>query len=102
MTHDEMIAIIQAAKDGKAIECVRVYLGKPTGPWTKIKITPVVFNFQNYRYRVSPEVREFVLVVAEDGKVLGGAAGPPRDGHILSYKPSAGEKLGVITTLHRR
>jgi hypothetical protein len=97
MTHDEMIAVIQAAKDGAAIECARMsayYAGKRNGPWTKIKQNPIVFNFQNYTYRVAPEVREFTVVLDANGTPIG--IGPGRPGSYIMINPTT-DMAGVTT-----
>lgn len=48
MTHDEMIAIIQAAKEGKKIEVL--YAPSSWGPCDGIR-----FNFVKYTYRIKPQ-----------------------------------------------
>lgn len=50
MTHDEMIAVIQAHKEGKQIEFQKF---SETKIWT-IATTPC-WNFHNYNYRVKVE-----------------------------------------------
>lgn len=54
MTIDEMIAVLQAAKEGKKIQARRygtIIWGTP----------PEVWNFENYEYRVKPEPMEAFL-----------------------------------------
>ena len=48
MTHDEMIAVIQAHKEGKAIQC----RPKKTIKWSETKNPS--WDFQSYDYRVAP------------------------------------------------
>lgn len=53
MTYDEMIAVIQAAKEGKAIEQYR--RGRhDLGPWEP-RTNGMMFDFVNYLYRIKPE-----------------------------------------------
>jgi hypothetical protein len=51
MTHDEMIAVIQAHKDGKLIEC----RGKEFISWSPAH-NPA-WDFRGYDYRIKPEPR---------------------------------------------
>lgn len=51
MTHDEMIAVIQAAKEGKEIE----YKNLGNCPWGRIENNPGRFDFIRFEYRVKPE-----------------------------------------------
>lgn len=53
MTHDEMIAIIQAHKEGKTIE----YLDHDDKSW-KEKENTKNFLFEDYIYRIKPEQKE--------------------------------------------
>jgi hypothetical protein len=97
MTHDEMIAVIQAAKDGAAIECARMsayYAGKRNGPWTKCKTKNIIFNFQNYTYRVAPVIREFTVVLDANGTPIG--IGPGRPGSYIMIN-STTDMTGVTT-----
>jgi hypothetical protein len=57
MTHDEMIAVIQAHKEGKTIQC-RCSL-EYGGPHWQDCVDPK-FNFAHGNYRVKPEPREVV------------------------------------------
>ena len=57
MTHDEMIAVIQAHKDGKQIE----YLLKPVDRW--VEIHDPQWDFLHYDYRIKPEPREWYLAI---------------------------------------
>lgn len=54
MSIDEMIAVLQAAKDGKGIECLHKEK-RHIGWYPCIPI----WNFEKYDYRVAPEPREF-------------------------------------------
>lgn len=52
MTHDEMIAVIQAHKDGKQIEWQSV-----TAEWLPFAFQDLpAFNFVNTRYRIKPHL----------------------------------------------
>lgn len=62
MTHDEMIAVIQAHKDGKEIQ----YRHKSGGEWRKSENAGFLdWNFQVAEYRVKPELREWTKVVCQ-------------------------------------
>jgi len=60
MTHDEMIAVIQAHKDGKTIQhYVNGWVDKP--------YEMPSFNFGDYIYRVKPEPRVRYMIFNKDG-----------------------------------
>lgn len=50
MSHDEMIAVIAAHKEGKMIQC------KQSWGWTDVP-TPM-FHFSDFTYRIKPEPRQ--------------------------------------------
>ncbi len=50
MTHDEMIAVIQAHKEGKALQARSK---TPTASWCEASIPD--FNFYDYDYRIKPQ-----------------------------------------------
>lgn len=54
MTHEEMIAVIQAAKEGKAIQQRDIVHSICPTEWKDMKITDI-FNFGFAEYRVKPE-----------------------------------------------
>ena len=54
MTHDEMIAVIQAHKEGKTIEC---RMKREPDEWEAI--TKPSWDFSILEYRVKPEPREW-------------------------------------------
>lgn len=62
MTHDEMIAVIQAQRDGKGIQAKSYLAG---AYWHDISYSG--FDFGNYEYRVKPEPRYFWIVAPKDG-----------------------------------
>lgn len=62
MTHDEMIAVIQAAKEGKTIQIK----GNISGEWNDA--SGCRFNFVQCQYRIKPE--PLVLWVVYRGKCL--------------------------------
>jgi hypothetical protein len=64
MTHDEMIAVIQAHKDGKAIQ----YRFMVKDGW--IKASTPNWNFSELAFRVKPEPKEYWLVPYADGTGL--------------------------------
>lgn len=66
MTHDEMIAVIAAYRDGKVVE-FRQY---GMSDWKPIKGC-AGWDFHTYQYRIKPEPREWYMVVFEDGSSLG-------------------------------
>lgn len=59
MTHDEMIEVIKAHKEGKKLEC-RLNPPHASEPWTTIN-SPV-FDFHNFDYRVKKEPVELWAV----------------------------------------
>ena len=64
MTPDEMIAVIQAHKEGKKLECRSADLSG--GKWHPV-LEPS-FNFKLVEYRVKPEPREFWLAYHDLGR----------------------------------
>lgn len=66
MTHDEMIAVIQAHKDGKAIEGrSKDCLGK----WCEMKEPG--WSFRTCEYRVKREPRVLHITECSDGALVG-------------------------------
>jgi hypothetical protein len=60
MTHDEMIEVIQAHKDGKVIQFKR---NCGVCDWTSLaKVKSPHWNFSAVKYRVKPEPKEYWLV----------------------------------------
>lgn len=59
MTIDEMILILQAAKEGKAIQYWHTEVPSPI--WRDVNLKSVRWNFQHNLFRVKPEPREFTL-----------------------------------------
>lgn len=51
MTHEEMIALIEAHRDGKTIQ----YRLIPTAKWRDRTLTGIDFNFAEIEYRIKPE-----------------------------------------------
>ena len=49
---DEMIAVMQAARDGKRIECL--YLRRSDSEWIHVQAHPL-WNWEMFDYRVKPE-----------------------------------------------
>jgi hypothetical protein len=56
MTIDEMIAVLQAAKAGKQIQ----FRWHSTAEWKDM--SKLVWDFENYNYRVKPEPREWWIM----------------------------------------
>jgi hypothetical protein len=56
MSDDEIIAVVQARKDGKKIEC-RSILPSGWNKWSSVNWPPV-WNFEKAEYRVAPEPRK--------------------------------------------
>lgn len=67
MTHDEMIAVIAAHRDGKKIQFRRRRVRGST--WSKV-IEPV-WNFDENDYRTEPEPIEVWVVVSCNNKAVG-------------------------------
>lgn len=65
MTVDQMIAVLQAHKEGKKIEC-NTYDG---GGW-QLTTSPM-WDFLLYDYRIKQEPREFFIVLDGQGKPIG-------------------------------
>ncbi len=64
MTDDEIIAVVQAHKEGKAIESRNA-----GGVWRACTPEPA-WNFQDRDYRVKREPREWWLAIRGDGRVF--------------------------------
>ncbi len=65
MTHDEMIAVIQAHKDGKQIQCLCKHPGA-YHEWADLQTKPV-WDFHRFDYRIKPEEknpREWFVAVS--------------------------------------
>ncbi len=71
MTHEAMIEVIQAHKDGKPIQ--RRFYGAGSFPWEDLKVGHY-WNFADWDYRIKPEQQK-----PENGqgwKIIQTAAGP--------------------------
>ncbi len=55
MSHDEMISVIQAHKDGKTIECKKINPTTLNSGWFNAE---PFWDFAAYNYRVAPEPRK--------------------------------------------
>jgi hypothetical protein len=64
VTHDQIIAVVQAHKEGKQIEYTYKYPAAAAGVWLSMQ-SPQFFNFADCVYRVKPEPREWWIY--EDG-----------------------------------
>ena len=65
MTHDEMIAVITAEKEGKVIE----QLNYVRNTWS-IKPASQPFNFCAHGYRIKPEPREWWIGILTDNSTV--------------------------------
>ena len=63
MTHDEIIAVVQAHKNGKQIQCK----ARNTAIWGDAGCPN--WAFHNTDYRVKPEPREFILPLDANGNI---------------------------------
>lgn len=65
MTIDEIIAVLQAFKDGKAIQ----FAVRKSDPrkWLELSIRDLAWNFASYEYRVKPEPRTIWVNEYPDG-----------------------------------
>lgn len=55
MTHDEMIAVIQAHRDGKVVQWKLNVLHIAASPWQDCKSEDEPWNFVVAEYRIKPE-----------------------------------------------
>lgn len=70
MTHDEMIAVIKAHKEGKTIEARPVRGGRIA--WRDWGVTQLpAWDFRDYEYRVKKEPLRFWATVDIHNKVIG-------------------------------
>ena len=65
MNYDQMIAVLQAAKDGKAIQMRSKVNRRTGGAW--YDVTDPLWDFAACDYRVKPEPRVFYAVLREHG-----------------------------------
>ena len=65
MNYDQMIAVLQAAKDGKALQMQAKKRGGTGGAW--LDVANPLWNFACYNYRVKPEPRVFYAILKEHG-----------------------------------
>lgn len=63
MNYDQMIAVLQAAKDGKAIQ-MRAKVNRLGGAWWDV--ADPFWDFSACDYRVKPEPRVFYAILGED------------------------------------
>ena len=63
MNYDQMIAVLQAAKDGKALQMQAKERGGTGGAW--LDVANPLWNFACYNYRVKPEPRVFYAIPRE-------------------------------------
>ena len=93
-TLNEMIAVMQAAAEGKDIECSGKYLKEKL--WRKT--SNPAWNWSSYDYRVKPQPREFTVAYREDtGQIVGLSTGK----HFIEVNPD-NVKLGMIKTMRVR
>ena len=58
MKHTEMIMVIEAHSEGKAIQCAAAH--RPND-WYGVTLTTLAFNFGSFNYRVKPEPKYKVI-----------------------------------------
>lgn len=63
---DYQMSILQAAKEGKAIEVCALRLGRPSGDWAARPKYDYPFNFVANCYRVKKEPRRFNVWCKDD------------------------------------
>lgn len=71
MTHDEMIAVIAAHKEGKVIECRNAH--EPED-WRDRLEAPPTFDFYRFDYRIKPEPRKPRVIYVNEYDHLGTVA----------------------------
>lgn len=60
MTHDEMIAVIKAHKEGRTLEWRSIAFPQSPGPWVELHNAEFRgFSFLSYDYRIKSEPREW-------------------------------------------
>jgi hypothetical protein len=69
MNHDEMIAVIQAHKDGKKIEFKRKSAAAATG-WDIFKYSHPSWDFSSFDYRIKKEPIELYAVMHDDNRYV--------------------------------
>lgn len=67
MTHDEIIEVVKADKEGKPIQFRRLY--QKNGKWRDV-LQPG-WDFLSYEFRVKPELIEVWVVVSYNNKAIG-------------------------------
>ena len=70
MTHDEMIAVIQAHKEGKQIECLAALGKNGDMVWTAIDDPSWSFNTSTYRVKAEPKYRPWRLEEVPVGAIV--------------------------------
>lgn len=91
MTHDEMIEVIKAHKEGKKLQCRPKRSGKFEPPWMDFEEgEEPVWNFQYVEYRVKPEPLVFYARVDDNG--LPGCFSQDR-GRVESYRREFGGRI---------
>lgn len=91
MTHDEMIGVIQAHKDGKAIQYRNIW----HHVWDDCVGNNPKWAFNNTAYRIKPEPREpRVIWVNEYEDGLGGRCEPTKE-EIISFRAIDRKRIGV-------
>lgn len=99
MTIDQMIEVMQAYKDGKRVE-MRGRYAHPDSKWTDSTVPAPTWDFPNYKYRIKPEPKEFLVVVDKNGQVVGGCNNNFRPGQVLVYRHDG--KLSDVTVVKVR
>jgi hypothetical protein len=66
MTHEEMIALIEAHRDGKTIQ----YRLTPTAQWRDRTLSGIDFNFAEIEYRIKPTEPVTAFGVIDEGELF--------------------------------
>ena len=66
MTHEEMIALIEAHRDGQTIQ----YRLSPTVQWRDRTLTGLGFNFADIEYRIKPTEPVTAYCVIDEGELF--------------------------------
>jgi hypothetical protein len=97
MTHDEMIAVIQAHKEGKVIQFRRLC---DRGGWAT-KVTPPNWNFDAVVYRAKPMPKEYWMVPYKNklGFIVFGSSTKNLDSDWYNDKLDFANTIHVVTVV---
>ncbi len=69
MTIDDMIAVLQGAKEGKRVQG-RFSSPTPDRCWVDLPDGCVTWDFDRYDYRIRPEPMEWWITVDDNGRIV--------------------------------